>query len=333
MWIITRGGFKSVVAYDPKHDDRKDSPFKKMVKSPTSHVLVRARAKEHLEDLVTVVPGLRIEQDFSADYMFRAVIPRKKWEKYLQAEAQDIDYHSHFKEVVRDASPADLKSGMYKAMMAVWSDMYALQPYTAPKGGKGSYYGGAGYGGSYYQGTTSYTGTGTHTGTGTTGKPVYGESGWEPDFYLSDAVVKMIERKRVSFTADEVNAMSTTAYEFYTKSADRFGENGAVTKDQAYALRDEVIAEADARDVDELDEADPEDTIEDLVGEVIEVFDEDDEREAVIEAWQEDHPDASPQELAVAYRNWRELDANDGELTEQHMAEAANSTLVAEQES
>jgi len=148
MWIFTRGGFYSVVEYDPKKDPNKKSFAHSLVKKRGSHVLVRTRVKEDLDDLDRVIKNLHIEDDGSADYRFRAVIPRKKWIKYLEVCAKEIDYDSHFKEVVR--SSATQPAARYQAMMNVWSAMSALQP-TVPYG------------------TTVFTGAGYSSGFGYSG--------------------------------------------------------------------------------------------------------------------------------------------------------------------
>lgn len=132
MWIFTKRAFLSVVAYDPKKDLEKDSPFKKIAKNNKTHVLVRARVLEDIEDLKLVLPSVKIVDDIVADYKYRSVISRKIWDKYLLLASSEIDYDSHFKEVVRANATQPQKR--YSAMMSVWSAMIQLQPF-----GKGSW--------------------------------------------------------------------------------------------------------------------------------------------------------------------------------------------------
>lgn len=153
MWIFTRKGFFSVVEYDPKKDPDKKSFARSIVKRRGSHVLVRARVKEDLDDLKRVVKKLKVEDEPTADYRFRAVIPRKKWIEYLTLCAQEIDYDSHFKEVVR--ANATQPAARYQAMMNVWSDMAVLQP-TKPYGNVTGLLGGKSDDFSYYGGYGKY---------------------------------------------------------------------------------------------------------------------------------------------------------------------------------
>jgi hypothetical protein len=143
MWVFTRKGFYSVVAYDPKQDKETKSPFKKIAKSKFTHVLVRARVKEDLEDLRKVVPNVKVVDDVIADYKYRAVISRRQWKKFLDLAVDDIDYDSHFKEVMR-AGDKHQPQARYEAVSKVWSAMIQLQPVgawassgTTPTGGWG----------------------------------------------------------------------------------------------------------------------------------------------------------------------------------------------------
>lgn len=126
MWVFTKKSFLSVVEYDPSKDLVHDSPFRKMTSRKGTHLLVRARVRADLEPLRSVVKNLVISEDKIADYQFRAVLPRAKFEKFMATQVHDIDYGSHFKEVVKaNATESSLR---YRAMMNVWSDMLVLQP-------------------------------------------------------------------------------------------------------------------------------------------------------------------------------------------------------------
>lgn len=121
------------MAYDPKKDLAKGSVFKNLAKNKYTHVLVRARVKNDLEALRTVVPNVIVVEDKVADYAFRAVITRRNWKKFLNAATDDMDYDSHFKEVMRDGDK--LQGGKrYSAVMKVWTAMVDLQPYGAWSG-------------------------------------------------------------------------------------------------------------------------------------------------------------------------------------------------------
>lgn len=124
MWLMSKRGFVSVVAYDPKKDVAKS--FVDYTDVKTSHVLVRARVKEDLEDLRRIIPNIKITADHSADYLFRAVVKRKDFKRYVADAVDGITYDSHFKEAARDNSKG--ASGRYSAYMSVWSALMKLQP-------------------------------------------------------------------------------------------------------------------------------------------------------------------------------------------------------------
>lgn len=129
MWVFTKRGFYSAVAYDPKQDKEKGSPFKRLAKNKFTHVLVRARVENDLEGLRVVVPNVKVVDDGLADYRYRAVITRRQWKKFLNISTDEIDYYSHFKEVMRDNDPYQ-GTERHKAVMSVWSAMIQLQPYS-----------------------------------------------------------------------------------------------------------------------------------------------------------------------------------------------------------
>lgn len=131
MWVFTQRGFVSVVEYDPKQDKHKGSPFAGLTQRRGSHVLVRSRVRNDLEDLRRVVPNMKIFDDTSADYKFRAVVRRKDFNKWLLLSADEIDYDSHFKEAAAQNSRG--ATGRYSAYMSVWSALMRLQTAVAYK--------------------------------------------------------------------------------------------------------------------------------------------------------------------------------------------------------
>jgi len=128
MWHFSKRGFTSTVAYDPAKNRDPKSRLSEFAPQAGTHVLVRARIKEDLDDLKRVVPDLHVETDPSADYSFRCVVSREDLKAYLALSVDDIDYDSHFKEACRDAAPK--AGGRYSAMMSVWSAMARIQPHT-----------------------------------------------------------------------------------------------------------------------------------------------------------------------------------------------------------
>ena len=134
MWLMSKTGFVSVVAYDPRKDI--DDTFVSHTSNKTSHVLVRARVEEDLFDLKRVVPNVQIEKDTSADYHWRAVIKRKDFKKWLAMQADEINYDSHFKEVAEKHSKGVTGTQRHSVYMSVWSALMRLQK-SAPYSGSG----------------------------------------------------------------------------------------------------------------------------------------------------------------------------------------------------
>jgi hypothetical protein len=126
MWHSGKSGFVSAVAYDPAKDRNKKSQFPKIAKQAGTHILIRARVKEDLEDVRRVLPSMHVEEDLSADYQYRAVVPRATFKRYLALTVDDITYDSHFKEATSAAAKGS--SNRHSAMMKVWDAMADLQP-------------------------------------------------------------------------------------------------------------------------------------------------------------------------------------------------------------
>lgn len=150
MWAFTKRAFMSAVVYDPTKDRSKDPYFRSLTRKFGTHILVRARVKEDLEDLRPACKNLHIATESIADYKFRTVISRRQWKKYLNRAVDEMDYDSHFKEVVeRNSFPESLRTARHSAMMSCWTAMNSL----TYKSGSG-YSSGTGYG--------SYSGTGNY---------------------------------------------------------------------------------------------------------------------------------------------------------------------------
>jgi hypothetical protein len=161
MWIITQHGFISAVAYDPKRDGNKRS--KRQLKLWGGRpILARARVENHLEQIRPFFPKLKIEKDDSADYEFRAIVSRRRWNAFLEAAGDAIDYDSHFKEIVRERSPGTKaeKDSFYAAMLKVWNNLADVQP-DAPYSGLPDWT-------SYGKSGWTYGASGTGSGSGYT---------------------------------------------------------------------------------------------------------------------------------------------------------------------
>jgi hypothetical protein len=113
MWLVTTRGFFSVVA------DRDDA----------GAVLVRARAREDLESLAELVPGLEVEHTPRADYAYRARVPREVWASVVATLGTEIDY-GNFKDAVAR------RQGLERASIyaVVWATLRELQSRVGSEG-------------------------------------------------------------------------------------------------------------------------------------------------------------------------------------------------------
>ena len=137
MWIITEKGFVSAVAYNEAKDAGPKMSRNKRRRLGKHPILARARVKDDLEQLREFFPKLEITDMKSADYQFRAFVPRKAFMEWAMTYAGRIDYDSHFKEVAASRSPK--ADGRHSAMMAVWTAMSKLQPAKPWSGKSGSW--------------------------------------------------------------------------------------------------------------------------------------------------------------------------------------------------
>jgi hypothetical protein len=100
MWLYTKYGFYSVVQHDRKED----------------HVVIRAREKRHLDDLVLCFPlafsGCKVVETPDADYSCRMVARKTDWAHAAALLARNVDY-PNFK--------ASIKNKPYHEMlMRIW---------------------------------------------------------------------------------------------------------------------------------------------------------------------------------------------------------------------
>lgn len=100
MWIFTNNSFLSIVAH-------RDKP---------EILLVRAR---RLGEIESVFPDADVFEMLSADYLYRAEIPREQVAEIMAKQIQEIDY-DNFKNSVTDTARHD-------AYTAIWSVMYQYQ--------------------------------------------------------------------------------------------------------------------------------------------------------------------------------------------------------------
>jgi len=106
MWIFIKNGFFSAVQHNEK-------PL---------FLLVRARFKGDLERIFKA-HGITADvvSTPTADYPFRATIPKDTWASIVKKEAEEINY-SNFKAAAHDGTERDA------ALMRCWSAMRAATP-------------------------------------------------------------------------------------------------------------------------------------------------------------------------------------------------------------
>jgi hypothetical protein len=116
MWIFIRDGFFSVAA----------TKF-----CGPGEVAIRARRKEHLENLMSR-HGLTAEILCfkNADYRYRIHIPRDEWGTVLQEEAGYIDYES----LIDAMAATDASADYLRAMSATWAIVQKIQTDELPPG-------------------------------------------------------------------------------------------------------------------------------------------------------------------------------------------------------
>lgn len=196
MWLITDKGFISAVEYKTRKDHTEQLPevlrpwSQAAIETATEaemiaheklvgngFILARARVAADLEQLIPYFPQLEIKEDKGADYKFRAVVPREAFAACVADAAWDINYDSHFKEVVRDRSPKEGAEGRYEAMLATWTALNRIGRPAVTKTWS-NYSGGSGSG----RGNGSVVTSGM--GSTSTRTPDYGAKRypWEDDF-------------------------------------------------------------------------------------------------------------------------------------------------------
>jgi hypothetical protein len=105
MWIFTPNAFLSVVAHRTK----------------PKHVLVRARLPGDIEE---VFPGAVVEKTPDADYLYRTVVTRVRFERAMLSLATEVTY-PNVKGAVSMGHPTS--RARLHAMHQAWSAMYSAQ--------------------------------------------------------------------------------------------------------------------------------------------------------------------------------------------------------------
>jgi hypothetical protein len=242
MWLFDKQAFTSTVAYDPTKDFVKDSKHKEVAlasEDPSGMwLLVRARVKEDLVVMEKTLQTVKNDPAFSvyvatdtgADYSFRALVCREDWKLYLCALVDDIDYGSHFKEVVK--ANASQPNERYTAMMKVWSAMSNLQPFT-PYGG-------------YTGGSWNYAGGGWAKSTLSVAKDFVPSTKW---ITAQEARQLLTEAPASAWADDTIEAMDDAAFELYLAASKLAAVNGNADTPMTEEEVDDLIDSLDYEEV------------------------------------------------------------------------------------
>ncbi len=120
MWVFLREGFVSVVCAR-KGDGAPDRPIDK------KRLMVRARARDHLDTLQRRYPRLRryeIIETPRRDYRFRIIVPKQVWRDVMTALVEATDYDNH-KNAVEERG--ETGEEYRRCLHAVWAETLRLQ--------------------------------------------------------------------------------------------------------------------------------------------------------------------------------------------------------------
>ena len=122
MWIFTKYGFFSAVCAR-QGSGKQGQPIDR------ARIMVRARARDHLESLKKRFPEVlgncEIREFAGTDYAYRLFVPKSDWVKVISALAAEIDYDNFKSEVARHQGRAGTAYGA--SLHDVWSVMHKLQ--------------------------------------------------------------------------------------------------------------------------------------------------------------------------------------------------------------
>ena len=124
MWTFTKFGFFSAVCarYETGKQTGKPNPNK---------LMIRARVKLHLENLIRLFPHIfgkcKINETEGTDYAYRLIVAKKQWVDFVMEVADGIDY-DNFKHECHEQPKEVLDNEYVHSLMSVWSVMNRLQP-------------------------------------------------------------------------------------------------------------------------------------------------------------------------------------------------------------
>jgi hypothetical protein len=127
MWVFTKHGFFSAVC-------ARQGTGKQGQQIDPSRIMIRARARGHLEALKQRFPALLgkcdIQEFAGADYAFRVFVDKQEWSQVLSRLAEETDYDNFKSEVARHQGLAG--AAYERSLHEVWSVMHRLQKELKP---------------------------------------------------------------------------------------------------------------------------------------------------------------------------------------------------------
>ena len=118
MWVFSIYGFYSIACAD--------KPGTKEIDPDT--VMVRARCKDHLQNLQKRFPALGSSEILcppNRDYGYRLIVPKSVWVVALQELAEEQEWSNFKSEVVKRQGQDG--AAYTSALQKVWEIMYRLQ--------------------------------------------------------------------------------------------------------------------------------------------------------------------------------------------------------------
>jgi len=122
MWLFTKYGFYSAVCAR-QEDGKKHQPV------DPKRMMIRARVREHLENLLERFPdelaGAEILKSTDTDYAFRLFMSKTAWATVVEKLAGETNYDNFKAAVGHQQGTAG--TGYLQALHDVWEVMYRLQ--------------------------------------------------------------------------------------------------------------------------------------------------------------------------------------------------------------
>ncbi len=121
MWVFTRYGFFSIACANGKDGEIDENT-----------VMIRARSREHLENLRerfsdTHIAAAQILSDKGTDYKFRVIIPKAEWALIISQLATEQTWSNFKNEASRFARAKHTSNRYINALHDIWRVMADFQ--------------------------------------------------------------------------------------------------------------------------------------------------------------------------------------------------------------